>query len=155
MYLMNKNSFYSLPGFVVNAAFLMYTQFWLLFVFHLFLKIVDPLKSWIINKQRYARRVHIIEVVAVCFFGLLTPITTIAATDGYHIGTFPPRACVSAPEVIFHGTLLPYIMMCMVGICLILATFFHIHRVSSYVCTMHRLEIWEIIAKIMTLNHDE
>ena len=96
------------------------------------MKIVDPLKSWIINKQKYARSVHIIEVVAVFFFGLLTPIITVAATDGYHITTFPPRACAPAAEVFFYGTVLPIIMMCIVGISLILVTFFHIHRVSMY-----------------------
>lgn len=132
MYLMNKNSFHSLPGFCLDAGFLMYTEFWLLYVFHLFMKIIDPLKTWIINKQEYARRIHIIEVVAVFFFGLLTPITTVAATDGYHIATFPPRGCFSDAEVVFHGTVLPIIMMCIVGICLILITFFHIHKVSMY-----------------------
>ena len=133
MYLVNKNSFYSLPGFGLDAALLIYSQFWLLFVFHLFMKIVDPLKTWIINKQEYARRTHIIEVVAVFFFGLITPITTIAATDGYYIATFPPRGCFSEAKVFFHGILLPNLMMCMVGICLILVTLFHIHRVSMYI----------------------
>ena len=127
-----QNFFYSLPGFFLNAALLTYTEFWLLYVFHLFVKIVDPLKTWIINKEEYARRIHIIEVVTVFFFGLITPITTVATTDGYHITTFPPRACAPAAEVAFHGILLPHIMMCIVGICLILVTFFHIHRVSMY-----------------------
>ena len=96
------------------------------------MKIVDPLKTWIINQQKYARRIYIIEVAAVFFFGLLTPITTVAATDGYHIVTFPPRACVSDAEVFFHGILLPIITMCIIGICLILVTLFHVHRVSMY-----------------------
>ena len=132
VYIMNKISFYSLPGFCFGAANLIYTQFWLLYVFHLFMKIVDPLKTWIINKQKYARRIHILEVVTVFFFGLLTPIITIATTDGYHMATFPPRACASEADVAFHGILLPIIVMCIVGICLILVTFFHIHRVSMY-----------------------
>ena len=135
MYLTEVNGqklpFY-IVGFCLDAAILMYTQFWLLFVFHLFMKVVDPLKTWIINKQEYARRIHIIEVMGVLFFGLITPITTVAATDGYHIGDFPPDQCYSDSKVFFHGILLPNIIMCIIGICLIMTTFFHIHRVSIY-----------------------
>ena len=127
----------------------MYTQFWLLFVFHLFMKIVDPLKTWIINKQEYARRIYIIEVVAVFFFALITPITTVAATDGYHLINFPPRVCASEAKVFFHGILLPSITMCTIGICLILVTFFHVHRVSIHI---QRSETWETIAKVIYHN---
>ena len=121
---------FSITGFYFDAGILMYSQFWLLFVFHLFMKVVDPLNTWIINKQEYVRKIHIIEVVIVFIFALTTPIITVAATDGYHIGIFPPRACHSDPEVLFHGILLPSIILCIIGICLILVTFFHIHRVS-------------------------
>ena len=96
------------------------------------MKVVDPLRTWIINKEEYARRIHIIGVVAIFSFGLITPITTVAATDGYHIGDFPPDQCYSDAIVFFHGILLPNIIICVIGIILIVITFFYVHRVSMY-----------------------
>ena len=118
-------------GFVFDAAIMMFTEFWLLFVFHLFMKIVDPLKSWIINRPEHTTKVYITEVTLVIFIGLIVPTITITATDGYRIAIFPPSQCFSDPEIFFHGIMLPTIIMCIIGISLILSTFLHIHRVST------------------------
>ena len=96
------------------------------------MKIVDPLKSWIINRPEHTTKVHITEVTLVILIGLIVPIITITTTDGYSIGVFPPSQCFSDPEVFFHGIMLPTIVMCIVGISLVLFTFLHIHRVSIY-----------------------
>ena len=110
---------------------MMFTEFWLLFVFHLFMKIVDPLKSWIINRPEHTTKVYITEVTLVILIGLIVPTITITATDGYRIALFPPSQCFSDPEIFFHGIMLTTIIMCIRGISLILSTFLHIHRVRT------------------------
>lgn len=127
---------FSIVGFALDATIAIFTEFWFLFVFHLFMKVVDPLKSWTINRPEHTRKVHIIEVVSAIILGLIVPIINVA-TDGYTIGIFPPSQCFPKPEVFFHGVLLPAIIMCIVGISLILFTLLHIHRVSTVYAILH------------------
>ena len=119
-------------GFILNAAFIAYSGFWLLYVFHLFLRIVDPTKYCIISKPQHAGKIHVIEVITVLFLAFLVPIINVSALDGYNIGEYPALQCYGTVELFFHALMLPVIIISVIGVSLILITFLYIHRVSSY-----------------------
>ena len=101
---------------------------WLLFVFHLFVKVVYPVRSQdVLN--RHGTKIHIAEILFVLFASMITPIVTLA-TDGFFISTFPPNQCYSNASILFHGVLLPTMLITIVGISVILLTVLSVHRVS-------------------------
>ena len=106
---------------------------WLLFIFHLFLKVVFPIASQNLFKN-HGTKLYIVEVLLTLFTSLITPTVTIA-TDGFFIASFPPIQCFSDASIQFHGVILPAILITIVGISLILITCLAVHRVSCCIKT--------------------
>jgi len=111
---------------VLSTGFCM---LWFLFIFHLFLKVVFPLRSEELLNH-HGTKVHIAEILLVLFISMITPIV-ILATDGFFISTFPPNMCFSDASILFHGVILPSMLIIIVGISLILITVLSVHRVSG------------------------
>lgn len=120
-------------GFLLQATSIIYTSLWLLFVFHMFAKIVDTNESWIVNNQHHTGKIHVIEVGTVLCLGFITPTITLTALDGYSISDFPPVWCFSTTDIFFYGVILPSLIISVIGLSLILITILYIHRVSTYV----------------------
>ena len=115
-------------GFAFQMILMGFCTLWLLFVFHLFLKVVYPLRSQdVLN--RHGTKIHIAEILFVLFASTITPIVTLT-TDGFYISNFPPNQCYSDASVLFHGVLLPSMLIAIVGISVILLTILSVHRVS-------------------------
>ena len=117
-------------GFVVHVFTILYGSLWLLFVFHLFARIVDANENWIVNDRQHTGKMHVIEVSTVFSLALTVPIITVTALDGYNIGYFPPFFCFPSTEILFHSVILPCLIIVAIGLSLILTTFLKIHRVS-------------------------
>ena len=116
-------------GFTFQAGFLIFSGFWLLFVAHLFLKLVYPLQLHNFDKYKHRTKIHILEIVAVLLIGLLIP-SIVVGTSDYGIVNFPPTQCSADVEVTFYTLILPTIFIQGAGMMLILFSFVSIHRVS-------------------------
>ena len=117
-------------GFVYQAGFLIFSGFWLLFIIHLFIKLVFPIRARNLDNHRHRRKIHVIEIVGIVLVGLFIP-SVIVGTTKYNIGNFPPTQCSSNADVSFHTLILPTIIVMTTGVILILLSFMSIHRVSS------------------------
>ena len=118
-----------ITGFGYQAGFLIFSGFWILFVIHLFMKLVFPIHSHNFDKSKYRTRVHVVEVAVVLLIGLLVP-SIVVGTSEYKIVNFPPTQCSADVEVTFYTLILPTILVQGAGVILILFTFVSIHRVS-------------------------
>ena len=108
---------------------------WLLFIFHLFLKVVFPMPSQNLFKN-HGTKLYVAEVLLGLVTSLITPIVTIT-TDDFFIARFPPTQCFSDASIQFHGVILPAMLITIVGISLILITVLAVHRVSCCIKTHH------------------
>ena len=117
-------------GFAFHVSTTLYTSLWLLFVFHLFARIVDTNGCWIVNDQQHNGKMHVIEVATVLSLTLIVPIINVTALDGYNISYLPSIWCFPTVEIFFHSIILPCLIISAIGLSLILLTFLKIHRVS-------------------------
>ena len=116
-------------GFTYQAGTLIFSGFWLLFVAHLFLKLVFPLQFRKFDSSKYRTKVHILEIVIVLLLGILIPAIVVGTVE-YNIVNFPPTQCSANVEVTFYTLILPTIFIQGTGMMLILFSFVSIHRVS-------------------------
>ena len=124
---------YLFTGFAIQATLMGFVVIWLLFIFHLFLKIVFPIASQNLFKN-HGTKLYIAEVLLTLVVSLITPIVTIAK-GGFFIASFPPIQCFSNASIQFHGVILPGMLITIVGISLILITVLAVHRVSCCIKT--------------------
>ena len=139
-------------GFVVHVFTILYGSLWLLFVFHLFARIVDANGSWIVNDRQHTGKMHVIEVTTVLFLALIVPIITVTALDGYNISYFPAFWCFPSTEILFHSVILPCIVVTVIGLSLILITFLKIHRVSLLYIILVNVRTYPIMQESVA-NH--
>ena len=116
-------------GFTFQAGILIFSGFWLLFIAHLFLKLVFPLQFRKFETSKYRTKVHILEIVIVVLVGILIPAIVVGTVE-YNVVNFPPTQCAANVEVTFYTLILPTILIQGTGIMLILFSFVSIHRVS-------------------------
>lgn len=116
-------------GFTYQAGLLIFSGFWLLFLAHLFLKLVFPIQFHKFDTSRYRTKVHILEIVIVLLIGILIPAIVVGTVE-YSIVNFPPTVCAANVEVTFYTLILPTILIQGTGIMFILFSFVSIHRVS-------------------------
>ena len=107
----------------------MYGFFWLLFVFHLALKILSPQKSSKLDNSDHSRRIHTVEIVTAIVIGTV-PYIVFAGTSKYQYARFPPFYCVYDTTYLFYGTVLPTLIPGCVGLILMLLVLYKIHIVS-------------------------
>ena len=116
-------------GFTYQAGILIFSGFWLLFITHLFLKLVFPIHFRRFESSKYRTKVHILEIVIVLLVGILIPAIVVGTVE-YNIVNFPPTECAANVEVTFYTLILPTVIIQGTGMFLILFSFISIHRVS-------------------------
>ena len=116
-------------GFVWTSGIVVYGFFWFLFIFHLALKILSPLKSSKLDNSDHSRRIHTIEIVTAMIIGII-PYIVFAGTSKYQFARFPPFYCLYNSTYIFYGTILPTLIPGCVGLILMLFVLYKIHIVS-------------------------
>ena len=113
----------------MQAGFLIFSGFWLLFLAHLFLKLVFPIQFHNFDNYKHRTKVHIAEIVIVFLIGLLFA-SIVAGTSEYRIINFPPTQCATDVEVSFYTVIFPTVLIQGAGMMFILFSFVSIHRVS-------------------------
>ena len=109
---------------------ILYCYFWLLYTFHLALKIFYPLKSAKLFNSRYSKAVYIIAVLIGFFIATAPPIVS-AGLSNYEIVTFPPVQCGNSNRAyFFYASVVPIMTTICASMILMLLTLYKIHVVS-------------------------
>ena len=104
-------------------------MFWFLYIFHLALKLLYPLKSAKLDRSEHSKKIHIMEVVVVLTIGT-TPYIVFAATSKYEVVRLPPIFCGYNTTYLFFATVLPTIGVGSGGLLLMLLVLYKLHIVS-------------------------
>ena len=120
-------------GFVWTSGIFLYGLFWVLYILHLALKLLYPLKSMKLDRSDYSGRIHIMEILTVFVIGT-TPYIVFASTSQYEIIIFPPFYCGPNTTYLFYGTVLPTLTIGCFGLILMLLVLYKLHIVSVASC---------------------
>ena len=110
--------------------------FWLFHILHVFSSFAFPFKSeyWLQSKT-FRRQTYVMEMVFILLCGFL-PSIIIASTSGYRFLGFPLLCVASSESILFYTFLLPLTLGSTIGLCLLLASFWIVHKVK-YKCGMY------------------
>ena len=127
-------TYFLMIGFMVTSGIVLYAFFWLLYIFHLTLRLVYPLKSAKLNNSAYGKKIYALEVLIVVVISTV-PYIVFASTSTYQISRFPPDYCSYNTTYHFYGTFIPTLITGCVGLILMLLVLYKLHIVSiSYWC---------------------
>jgi len=106
-------------------------MFWLVYILHLYLTLIYPLKTSRINKLLTSKVTHVTEVIAVITIVTL-PNIYFLVTSQYQIVNFPPLFCAPGVNVNFYGFIFPTVVINCTSLILMLLVLHKIHSVSLY-----------------------
>jgi len=118
-------------GFVLSSGILLYSMFLLVYVFHLSLRLLYPVKSRRLDQSEHNGKIHIVEISCVFIVGTV-PYLALAAASKFKIAMFPPLRCVVTEAYTFYGSIVPTIVLACVSMILMLLVLYKIHIVSYY-----------------------
>ena len=101
---------------------------WFLHLLHLFLGVVFPFQTEILNEKKWKNRLHVAEVFGSIVLCSLAPTIYVSISE-YTFARFPPLFAIPAGEVIFYTIVLPLSIILAVGVNLTFYTFISIHKV--------------------------
>ena len=103
--------------------------FWILYIFHLVLKLVYPLKSAKLFDSDYKRAIFTVEVLSVLFIATVPSVVN-AGLSKNRISTFPPTYCESYGAYHFYSVIIPIMTAVCVNALLMLVALYKVHVVS-------------------------
>ena len=101
--------------------------FWMLNIFHIFLRVTFPLQTKYIIEKRLSL-FHVLEVTGSFVLCSLAPIVYLS-TSQYQVTRFPPLLCVPTEKFYFYTLSLPLSLTLSIGINLLIVTLWNIHKV--------------------------
>ena len=117
-------------GFTTQLVFAWFTGFWVFHVFHLFLSLMYPFRvKEMMDCKIFQRKVHFTEVMIVLLFGSVVPILTISLSEYKHGGL---NCSPQSQTVLFYAGLIPVLLIDIIGLLLLLGSFWILRRVSHY-----------------------
>ena len=119
-------------GLVISSALVLYSCLWLLYVFHLALKLFYPLKSAKLSNSVHRRAIVIAEILTMFLVSTL-PSVVVAGVSDYKIRTFPPLFCGSDRSYRFYTTAIPILTSVCISLILMLLVIYRIHMVSTLI----------------------
>ena len=115
----------------------MYSMFWFVYILHLYLTLIYPLKTSRVNKVLTSRVTHVIEMAAVIII-VTAPNIYFLATSQYQIIKFPPLFCGAGVNVNFYGVIFPTVGINCASLIMMLLVLQRMHGVSYqydvYIC---------------------
>ena len=119
-------------GLLFSSGIVLYGYFWFLYVCHLAIRMMLPIKSAKLFNSDYSRKIYIAEIL-VAFFIATIPSFVNAGLSNYKISTFPPTLCRSYGNLHFYETVIPIMSTLCVTVILMLLVLYKIHLVSSVI----------------------
>ncbi|XP_065890577.1 uncharacterized protein [Dysidea avara] len=118
--------FCQVQGFILTSGVTLYCMFLLVYVFHLSLRLLYPVKSRQLDQSEYSRKIHIVEFMCVFIVGTV-PYLVLAATSKFQITVFPPLRCGVTAAYNFYGVIVPTIFLGCTSLILMLIVLYKIH----------------------------
>ena len=131
-------------GMIVFAGSVMYSTYWLLYAFHLYMKVAHPDYSMLFDSWHRTKKFYYFEIGFFTLIGTL-PYLILASLSEFGLAYFPPSFCALSAEGNFYGIVLPTVIVNCTTLIILLLVLYHIHMVSRItgvtvlcVCCMHR-----------------
>ena len=118
-----------LVGSLLSSETVLFSLFWVLYTFHLALKLSCPLKSSKIFDSGYSRVICIAEVLII-FFIAIAPSIVGAVLSKYRIVFYTSAHCESFGVFRFYSLIVPVMVAVCVSVLLMLLALYTIHVVS-------------------------
>ena len=116
-------------GFLISSGITLCSCFWFLYVCHLALRMLFPLKSAKLFNSDYSRAIYIVEILTVLLIATIPSIVS-AGLSKYKISTFPPTMCRSDGEFHLYDTVIPVMSTSCFTMILMILVLYKIHLVS-------------------------
>ena len=124
------NNFY-LKGMAVYAGFVIYSVYWLLYAFHLYVKVAQPEYSMLLDNWHRTKKFYYLEIGFVATIGII-PYIVVAGLSEFEITQFPPQFCTISVKGSLYGMVLPTIVVNCAAVIILLLVLYHVHTVSIY-----------------------
>ena len=108
----------------------MYSVFWLLYAFHLYLKVAQPKYSMLFDILNHTKKFYYFEIICIMTIGIV-PYIVLASLSKFQIVSFPPLFCGPGDEGSFYGIVLPTVVINCTTVIFLLLVLYHVHTVSD------------------------
>jgi len=122
-------TYFIFAAFIGITSIVMYSLFWFVYILHLYLTLLYPLKLYRINRILKSRVTHVVEVLFVIIV-VTAPNIYLLASSQYRIINFPPLFCAAGVDVNFYGIIFPTVVINCASFIMLLLVLQKIHRVS-------------------------
>ena len=130
MYIVLSTSYkFHFTGMIVFAGFVMYSVYWLLYAFHLYMKVAHPDYSILFDSWHRTKRFYYFEIGFFTLIGTL-PYLILASLSEFQIAQSPPVFCALSAEGNFYGIVFPTIVINCTTLIILLLVLYHVHMVS-------------------------
>ena len=120
---------------VAVAGFVMYSLYWLLYAFHLYLKIAHPEYSVLLDNWNRTKKFYYFEVGFFTIIGTV-PYIILAGLSEFTVSQFPPVACGPSATGNFYGIVLPTLIVNCSTVIILLLALYHVHIVSDLIAIL-------------------
>lgn len=117
-------------GIAVFAGFVMYSVYWLMYAFHLYMKVAHPDYSMLFDSWHRTKKFYYFEIGFFTIIGTL-PYIILAGLSEFQIVQFPPLFCGLSAVGNFYGIVLPTIVVNCATVVILLLVLYHVHIVSN------------------------
>ena len=124
----------------VFAGFVMYSVYWLLYAFHLYMKVAYPDYSMLFDSWHRTKKFYYWEVGFFTLIGTV-PYIILAGMSEFHIAQSPPLYCALGAEQNFYGIIFPTIVINCTTVIILLLVLYHVHIVSEYTVVVLALNV--------------
>ena len=114
---------------IVFAGFVMYNVYWLLYAFHLYVKVAHSYYSILFDSWHRTKNFYYFEIGFFTLIGTL-PYLILASFSEFQIVHFPPLFCALSTEGNFYGSAFPSIVVNCTTLIILLLVLYHVHMVS-------------------------
>ena len=117
-------------GLTIMGGVVLYSTFWVLYAFHLFLKVAYPQHAMSLDNLHQRKKIYYFEVGCAFTVGALPYIILVSLSE-YRIVNFPPIFCALSPEGNFYGIVFPTLILNCTTLIILLLVLYHVHIVSD------------------------
>ena len=117
---------------IVFAGFVMNSVYWLLYAFHLYMKVAHPYYSILFDSWHRTKNFYYFEIGFFTLIGTL-PYIVLASLSEFRIVNFPPLFCALSAEGNFYGIVLPTVVVNCTTLIILLLVLYHVHMVSGLI----------------------
>ena len=116
-------------GLILFAGFVTYSIHWLLYAFHLYVKVAYPYYSMLFDSWHHTKKFYYFEIGFFALIGTL-PYIVFALLSEFQISSLPPQFCTLSAKGNFYGLVFPTIVVNCVTLIILFLILYHVHMVS-------------------------